>query len=241
MGMLYGPHLGTNFKNYFKVTWDRDASSIMRPEPGADESTRAIYELNFINSNNEQRYPRGHVVHSNCWTLIDRMIGPEAENNLELFLEICRERFHENPYDIHEYQDPESSAPTSQPTLRWRDPFQLAPVWLHSPHPDVKQDPKQSIPLQDPLNVPDIDRLIRHSAQNKAREATKRKTRKWSSSSLVTDSLSPESKTRTRSAQYYRVTELSCEPIFSILDNLTCSTDIRNALMAFNWKIPEMY
>lgn len=234
---MYETRLGTNFKNYFKVTWDRDASSIVRPAVG--DSTRTIYELNFINSNNEQRYPRGHVVHSNCWTLIERLIGPEVENNLELFLEICRERFHEDPYNIHEYEKAEEGGPTSQPDLRWWDPFKLAPpLWIYNPHPDVKEDPKQSVPLQDPLNTPDIQRLIRHSVQNKAREVTKRKTRRWSSSIAGS---SPIPNERARSSQYHQVSELTSELVFMILDNLSCPTDIRNALIAFNWKIPEVY
>lgn len=219
-----------------KLTWDRESSNITRPKFDNDDrdSDWFIPELNFLNSKNENLYPRGHVVHAHCWILIERIIGPEAENNLELLLKICRERFHQNPYDIHEYRDPETNEPTSQPTTRWWNPMQS----LSSLDSDVSKDPRQSIPLRDPLNIPEIERLINHSAQNKAREVTKRKSRKWSC--FVTDSSSLSTE-RLRSSWYYQVTELSCELVFLILDNLSCHTDIRNALVAFNWKVPEVY
>lgn len=185
-------------------------------------------------------YPHGRVVHANCWMLIERTVGPEAEDNLELLLEICRERFHENPYDIHEYREIKGNMyePTSEPTRQWWNP--LDPLSLLDPnrhHPDIPEDPRQSIPLRDPLNIPEIPRLIRFCAQNKARETTKRKTRKWSSDISCPSS----SRERIRSAQYYQVTQLPCDILFLVLDNLSRRADIRNAIMAFNWKVPDVY
>ncbi|KAK2762697.1 hypothetical protein FQN54_000871 [Arachnomyces sp. PD_36] len=216
--------------DYLKVTKDRDSSNIHQPQADDfDDFANFIFELNFFNWNNEERYPHGYVVHAQCWKLIERRVGAEVENNLELLLEICRERFHENPYDIHVYQEFEGYVlrPVSYPTRRW---------WLTT-HCD-EMDSRQSIPLRDPLDIPDIPRLIRHSAQNKAREATKRKTRNWSSATFGSSS-SPNQ--LQRSPAYYRVTQLPGELIFLILDNLSRRADIHNAVMAFNWEIPEMY
>ena len=229
-----------------KVTWERDSSNIHQPQANdTDEIAGFINEMNFLDSTNEQRYPHGHVVHARCWMLIERMIGSEVENNLELLLEICRERFHENPYDIHEYQgldmDTNTYEPTSQPTLRWWNP--LGPVSPLDPsrhHRDVQKDPRQSIPLRDPLDIPDIHKLIHHSAQNKVREITKRKTRRWSSM-IMTCFSSSSSKEHARSIRYYQVIELPPELVMWVLDNLSHHTDIRNALIAFNWKVPDVY
>lgn len=229
-----------------KVVWERDSSNIDRPQandPG--EADWFIDEMNFLDSTNHEQYPHGYVVHACCWTFVERMVGPEAEDNLELLLDICRERFHENPYDIHEYRDLRTDEPTSQPTYRWWDPLTLASsldAGRHH-HPDVQRDPRQSIPLRNPLDIPDIRRLIRHSAQNKARETTKRKTRRWSSM-ITASSSSSSSSTREehpRSIRYYQVTELLPELVMMILDNLSRTADIRNAITAFHWQVPDVY
>jgi hypothetical protein len=219
------------------VTLERDPNNVHEPQVIDVIDTSFTYELNFFNSNNQQTYPHGHVIHANCWILVERRTGHEVENNLELFLEICRERFHENPYDIHEYRSPKTKTnkPISKPTRRWRNPLEPAPGLDSSRHhPDIPDDPRQSIPLRALLNIPEIPRLIHHSAQNKAKEIIKRKPRKWSSATF-------SSGEQRKSPWYYRVTQFPCEIVFLILDNLSRRADIRNALIAFNWKVPDMY
>lgn len=229
------------------MTHEKDSSNIHQPQlEGTDDYERLIFELNFFSCQNEENYPHGHVVHAHCWTLIERIVGREVEDNLELLLEICRERFHENPYDIHEYREVKGDmhVPTSEPTRQWWDPLDSLALFdpfslldLDPQHPDVPETPRESIPLSDPLNTPEIPILIRHSAQNKAREATKRKTRRWSSGI----SCSSSSSERVRSTRYYQVTQLPCDLVFLVLDNLSRRADIRNAIMAFNWKFPDVY
>jgi hypothetical protein len=38
-------------------------------------------------------YPRAHQLHARCWELIERFFGYEAENNLEILLNIFQERW----------------------------------------------------------------------------------------------------------------------------------------------------
>lgn len=50
-----------------------------------------------------------------CWSLIKRIIGPAAEENLDLFIDVLRERWNEKPFEIPEY-------------VMWpREPYQLSP------------------------------------------------------------------------------------------------------------------
>ncbi|KAK2754248.1 hypothetical protein FQN54_007127 [Arachnomyces sp. PD_36] len=240
-GRYDGSSRDASHRDFLKVVWDRDSNNVHRPQvDNAREVDWFIGEINFLDSDNEQVYPHGYIVHAHCWILIERMIGPEVENNLELFLEICRERFHENPYDIHEYRDLESSEPTSQPTYRWWNPLQSASSLDPSRHhPDVQKDPRKSIPLRDPLNTAEITTLINHSAQNKARETIKRKTRKWSST--ISDPSSSSTSGQAKSPNFYQVTQLPCDIMLLILDNLSHHTDIRNALIAFDWSPPDIY
>lgn len=199
-------------------------SSVHDPEP--------IREIHFLNEKYMSSTPLGFILHAHCWTFLEQVIGREEDGDLEIILEICRERFYENPYDIHEYNN-----------IKWPVSYPSVGDWWKYWH-SVKisaerhwgpEEVGKSISLMDPMDIFDIPKLIRHSAQNKARESTKRKTRKWSSV------ISPSLSNRRKSSPYYRVTQLPCDIVFLILDNLLCHADIYNALIAFNWKVPETY
>ncbi|PGH11336.1 hypothetical protein AJ79_04952 [Helicocarpus griseus UAMH5409] len=206
-------------RDYLKVTWERDENNIYLPQDDNDfhpPTSEMINELYFFNSNNEEWYPHGHIAHASCWLLLERCIGLEkAENNLGILLEVCRERFHENPYGIQEYLDMEAdwcNIPTSKPSPRWWNPL----LMLYSPvkesgqfgfpviHPDVKEDPRQSIPSES------------HEHSDRYPQ--------------VGFSQCPKQGSRGGEEENAQVASA-----------LITTTNIRNALVTFNWKIHDGY
>ena len=177
-----------------KVTWDRDLDNIGTPQFTTPDFNRDyIWAINFLNMFNMDRPSVGFLIHANCWALLERrFLGSRMLNDLELLVDICAERFYENPYDIDQFENTENGIMKgSIPSKIWQPPEE-EPCWF--PHGlcygfvypnevnicEFENKRTQHVTaLRDPLNIPEIPMLIRHSMQNKAMEGMKRKTRKW--------------------------------------------------------------
>ncbi|KAL1969819.1 hypothetical protein VTN77DRAFT_7328 [Rasamsonia byssochlamydoides] len=226
--------------------WERDAIRVDHPQlEDRVNSAETILAANFINSINHDAEPYGYLIHAYCWKLIERVIGPRAEQHLELFLQVLRTRWQEDPFELSEFfPDPDYEDEYQDHHLEWCVPeydqgtlddmfhrWEWKDQILCYRHENMMMA-KDMPPVWDPLDIPAISNLFHKSVQNRAREATKRKTRKWRPLLLHHP---PIEHLRAQSSGV-----LPLEIKWYILDYLDYK-DVRNALCAFGWQIAESY
>jgi hypothetical protein len=90
----------------FSVPWERNKvvtkESHMMGRLGEIRDRRvAIYAANLWDNRNQNLYPHGFPVHAYCWSVVDRIIGPVAEEELDLFVQILHERWQKNPFEVN--------------------------------------------------------------------------------------------------------------------------------------------
>lgn len=193
-------------------------------------------EVNFVNSyGHDSPYPHGYRVHMWCWSLIKKIIGEPAEQNLELLLETLGERWREDPFEVqgctrksHGIRELSWCTPellTDQRFQKDRIGYTQAKTFdqIRRIDEDVT---KNIISLRDPYKGSDIRKLISNCVLTRAREGMKRKTRRWCS--------------KPSSSAYRDPLGLPLDVEFLILDNLDYK-DIRSVLLAFGWQIPDSY
>lgn len=129
----------------FNVTWDKDRivteRSHMIKEDGRFQAERigTTYLANSWNDQHRNPHPYGFPIHAHCWTIIERIIGQSAEDELELFLPILFQRWEKKPlpFEVSTIGNPHWLG------IAWRDkPEELDAVW-------------------DPIAVPEIRTIIR--------------------------------------------------------------------------------
>ena len=86
----------------FSVPWDKDKVITERPHlVGDDEQFQdirtPIYPANFWDDRYQDHYPHGFAIHAHCWSFVERIIGPSAENQLDLFLQVLSQRWEMKP------------------------------------------------------------------------------------------------------------------------------------------------
>lgn len=184
--------------------------------------------------------PYGYRVHAHCWDLIERFIGPHAEDNLHEFLQVLCDRWREeNAFELghifskvklyavirYEYNEISEAPALSKKECQHYDVSRS-----HFDNPQLLCNRVWSdsiIPLRDPLNIPQVHYLIERCKENGERRTIKRKSRKWRSHFNIDSKSSGPSK-------------LPLDIRLLIIDLLT-DIDIRNALKAFGWIIPDAY
>lgn len=85
----------------FRIPWDRQEvvthyrhmkiESQTKREKFLDKRS-GVYKASFFDEENQDLYPHGFPVHSHCWDLIERIVGPNAERKLDLFVRILYQR-----------------------------------------------------------------------------------------------------------------------------------------------------
>ncbi|KAL1964720.1 hypothetical protein VTN77DRAFT_6746 [Rasamsonia byssochlamydoides] len=91
-----------DYETAFMVPRDRDAAVLGEPHPHpkwnrlqqvflAEDLQKSSY-FRWLTHRRPQLH--GYPVHARCWSLIERIIGSDAERHLELFMEALRRRFH---------------------------------------------------------------------------------------------------------------------------------------------------
>jgi hypothetical protein len=228
---------------------DRDAVRVDLPQLqlGVD-GVETIAPANFFHSTNEDVHPHGYLIHADCWTLIERVIGPKAEHHIELFLQVLRTRWQENPFEVdHFFEDEKDRRHWHFPCANY-DYGEWPDGYSHAPSDYQGEDRRLRIrrlgrysiaitrdisPVWNPIDIPAIHDLLRKSVQNRARETMKRKTRKWS------HPLSHEFRFEHLRGGCGGV--LPPEIKWHILDELRYYKDVRNTLYAFGWQITDSY
>lgn len=157
----------------------------MSKKAGLDRTAKVVRIRNFLDSHNEGEYPGGYIVHSNCWTLLEWVLGRQAETNLELLLQVLRGRFDENPFNIDQYAD---GGDGTTPSRRWRYPplmttFKEGPIdkfYGFNMKRNRQLDERVTrdiVSLRNPLRIAGLQEVLRKSVHNKSRSEMKRKTR----------------------------------------------------------------
>lgn len=194
---------------------------------------------------NEDKEPHGYLIHANCWTFIEQMIGPRAEQHLELFLRVLRIRWQENPFELSRYVRVDYGVVREDPENDWDQDELLEKYGVDYRMPEffgLREDnrvyhrarsmflAKYMFPVWDPLDIPAVHELFRKAAEARARETVKRKTRKWCPLLQLP-------------IEHLRAPSSVLPPEIKdlILDHLPYHKDVRNALYAFGWKIPDSY
>lgn len=206
----------------FNIPRDRD--TVAADVPQLDESVSKrfsdekiyVYAATFWNSNNQDHDPHGYPIHAHCWTLIQRIIGPCVDDRLDLFIKVLRERWRELSIQLSDYIYTDGGQ-----CLAFIDDGKL----LEHDKLDAK-----TFALRDPIHIPAIRDLIQKSTKRPVRARTKRKTRSWYSHPLIIEPLESSLSSF----------DLPLDIKYIILDLLN-HADIRNALVALGWRIPDQY
>ncbi|KAL1965831.1 hypothetical protein VTN77DRAFT_5152 [Rasamsonia byssochlamydoides] len=128
----------------FAVPRDRDAAVLglprSRPREGEIESV-FLAEDPQMTSYYQGQWPRhlqrcGYPVHVRCWSLIERIIGPDAETHLELLIEALRQQFrkwidpspHAEPDGYFSFYLERYEMLTDKTQYLFRDPVQIVAV-----------------------------------------------------------------------------------------------------------------
>lgn len=162
--------------------------------------------------------PHGYIIHEKCRLLLDRLI-PQAESNLELLLEICRDRYLKGDFDLDNLE----ILCKGRSTYLF---FSQGPIDYKDVH------------LNDPLYIPAVRGIINHAMHVKRREQMKQKTRRWRRRDMCGSAGSHESMVSTRRRL---IRNLSDDIVLTVLDQLDNPADLRHILPALNWTVPDTY
>lgn len=190
--------------------------------------------MNFVDDNSY--YPQGYVIHANCWTLIEKIIGPKAEERLDLFLQVLKDRWAEDPFELVEHADSRIKWYLSHRAylVYWDMSHYLRleamSISLEEGSDDdihrIENASTQTIScFRDPLMIPEAYKLIKKAISTRRGEEMVRKTRRWSLSGAPKEHLTPA---------------LPLEVKLHILDKVD-GKDIKNVLRAFSWRVPDAF
>jgi hypothetical protein len=203
------------------VPWERDAVvkydyrrlPIEHKEYNGKKLT-SIYPANLLNNRNRDHYPHGFLIHSRCWTLIERIIGPCAETQLELFTHALYKMWTEQDSGVLNYIKAESTNIDSRERKGWSNRY-LFP-----------RTEEARIAVKDPEDIPEIEALFRKSTLRKTG-----KLRSWRRR---------DGPIATKSGNLDPKCDLPLEIIYMILDHLY-DPDASQVIEAMNWHIHDTY
>lgn len=157
-------------------------------------------------------------MHAQCWTMIERIIGPFAEKELDQFLFALRLRFKSQPFEVRNCLAGASSKRT------W------VAGRIQSKRSVTLTDEERLVPVSDPIDIPEIHKLIGESKKCRGCHLRTGQEPLTRSHHIPVVALSRPTPVR-----------LPLDIQFLILDHLTQWPDTINALIAFHWQLPESY
>jgi hypothetical protein len=102
-------------------------------------------------------YPYGYPIHARCWDLLERLLGPRAEDQLGVLLRVLRRGLQSSDirfYDIG--------------FMRGNEPE----LWIEA-------STEYAFAFRDPVKIPALREVIDESLERRRRESLKRRTRRW--------------------------------------------------------------
>ena len=89
----------------FSVPWGRNEvvteKSHMIGRLGKIRDRRvSVYAANLWDDRNQNLHPHGFPVHAYCWSVVDQIIGPVAEEELDLFVQTLHKRWQKHPFEV---------------------------------------------------------------------------------------------------------------------------------------------
>lgn len=214
----------------FAVPWDRDGaivnvSQLMTEKIDKEPNTSAsrmicVYPATFYDDLYQDKYPHGFPIHAHCWALAERIIGENAEKDLELLVWILQQRWED------EQLLKESRLMTDWLTER---------IWQSNV--SEFEMTRNLIAVRDPLAVQEAFDLIRRSGQVYADRVEM--------DALIRGMKALNTTTTTKAQEKAKKTStlalsLPGEILSLVLDRLH-HRDIRRALEATGWQIPDSY
>jgi hypothetical protein len=186
------------FIDLFFVPLDRDAESIYSD---TDDMTTFISTANFWEPLWQGYDRHGYPIHAYCWSLVERIIGPRAEGQLDILIKAFRERWREQSFELGECISDN--------------------IWVA----DVSGEEltERVFAIRDPVNIPEVQDLIRKSIENCSKERMNQMSQKRCSLFLK-----------------YLESGFPLDIQCLILDHLSY-IDIQNVLVALGWQIPDSY
>lgn len=160
----------------------------------------------------------GTPVHAHCWTSIERIIGPRAEKELDQFLFALRFRFKCQPFEVKNCLVGTASKQTWEAGK------------IQSKRRVTLTDEERLVPVSDPINIPAIHKLIGES--KKCRDCHLR---------IGQTRISRERHIPVIAHSRPTPLRLPLDIQFVVVDYLTQFPDLKNALIAFHWQLPESY
>ncbi|RDW87082.1 uncharacterized protein DSM5745_03724 [Aspergillus mulundensis] len=185
--------------------------------------------------------PRGHLVHADCWLLVDRVIGHDLVTaNVRLFVETVRDywRSHGGPGETWAYEPAHHRKDVRDWGKRhkcdgWRTP-KFGPDAEFTPRPGRERcmDNRYHQP-RSPVRIPEIQALV--DSVVKENEDTKRRSIHRSRDVRVSDSAA---KIDIPVDIAMMILDYMYHTYDSVVDMIR---DTRNLLEAFSWTLPDAY
>lgn len=212
----------------FTVPWDREAAIVNVPRLTTEKTDKegkssarkmiCVYPATFFDDLYQDMYPHGFPIHAHCWALAERIIGGSAEKELKLLVRILQQRWED-----------ESLLEGSQSMTDWL----MERTWGSNRFESEFEMTRNLIAVRDPLAVQEVFDLIQRSglvyADGVERDAFKRAT------------MEPTTTTRMKAKKNSALAlSLPAEILSLVLDHLHYM-DIRRALEATEWQIPDSY
>lgn len=143
----------------FSVPWDKnrtvtERSHMIKKDGQFRDERTLIYPANFWDDRHRDLYPHGFPIHAYCWSMIERIIGPSAENDLDLFLEVLFQIWDTEPHPFEVSNCIGNRSWGGMDSSEALSEEELHAVW-------------------DPTDVPEIQAILRQSTKQEVGERSK--------------------------------------------------------------------
>lgn len=173
------------------------------------------------------------LLHAHCWTIIERIIGHQAEDRLDLLFQAMRDGWGKNSYDVSGLilpSDHEDGRKLYE-VNGLRSDLIGGERWLGDRVLKTTYHQYRIVPVTDPIDIPTLRTLIAESMKS---VTSKDRIEEPSGSEEDTKTIQPVSTIMSRGPATMPV-----EIRALILNQLPEWLDVKDALEAFSWEPPE--
>ncbi|KAL1969746.1 hypothetical protein VTN77DRAFT_8299 [Rasamsonia byssochlamydoides] len=178
----------------FQVPRDRNRALIGYPHSGGRSNKTIKVHAARFHYPKKLQYPYGCLIHARCWDLIERLLGPRAENQLEVLIHVLRQRWDRSDFSLYD-----------RGFIPWEHPEKWAEALT-----------EETFAFRDPVKIPALRALIDEGLQRRLREPMKRRTRRWRPLFRAVERLTT-SRPFPLDTEYMILDRLGCEDIPNVL------------------------
>ncbi|KAK2761137.1 hypothetical protein FQN54_001658 [Arachnomyces sp. PD_36] len=171
-----GKHLTPwNVERAFSVPWGRvhfdteETHNIGSPKQMSDSKV-TVYAANLSDNRNQDLYPHGFPIHAYCWNVIDRIIGPAVEGELDLFVRILQEGWREHVFEVDSSIEHALEVDSSiEPAFEVNSPI-FTEDWWADQSKSHELIPESLVGPADPGYIPELRNIVNRAVGETARK-----------------------------------------------------------------------